>query len=43
MTDVGLDATGLSDAIRDFWENNPVAQVVQPVESGPATTLRVPP
>ena len=43
MSDFGLDATGLKDAIRDFWENNPVIQAVQPVQSGPATTAPSPP
>ena len=29
MDDFELNATGLSDAIRDFWENNPVVQAVK--------------
>ena len=32
MYDFGLDATGLSDAITDFWENNPAVKDVQPVQ-----------
>eukprot|EP00964_Phaeocystis_antarctica_P016184 scaffold8941_cov44-Phaeocystis_antarctica.AAC.1 len=32
MYDFGLDATGLRDAITDFWENNPAVKDVQPVQ-----------
>ena len=34
MYDFGLDATGLRDAIADFWLNNPAVKAVQPVKSG---------
>ena len=34
MYDFGLDATGLRDAIADFWLNNPAVKAVQPVRSG---------
>jgi len=33
MYDFGLDATGLTDAIADFWLNNPAVKDVQPVQS----------
>ena len=36
MSDVGIDASGLVDAIVDFWENNPAVKAVQPVQSGHA-------
>ena len=36
MSEVGIDATGFSDAIADFWINNPAVKAVQPVQSGPA-------
>ena len=29
MYDFELDATGLEDAITDFWENNPAVKAVQ--------------
>ena len=32
MHDFGLDATGLRDAIADFWLNNPAVKDVQPVQ-----------
>ena len=32
MYDFELDATGLEDAITDFWENNPAVKDVQPVQ-----------
>ena len=28
MSEVGIDATGLSDAIADFWINNPAVKAV---------------
>ena len=34
MHDFGLDATGLRDAIADFWLNNPAVKAVQPAKSG---------
>ena len=33
MYDFELDATGLTDAIADFWLNNPAVKDVQPVHS----------
>jgi hypothetical protein len=35
-SDVKIDATGLSDAINDFWENNPAVKAVQLAQSGHA-------
>eukprot|EP00964_Phaeocystis_antarctica_P020640 scaffold11421_cov67-Phaeocystis_antarctica.AAC.6 len=35
ISDVGIDASGIVDAIVDFWENNPAVKAVQQVQSGP--------
>ena len=32
MSDFGLDPNGLTDAIADFWLNNPAVKDVQPVQ-----------
>ena len=32
MYDFGLDPNGLTDAIADFWLNNPAVKDVQPVQ-----------
>ena len=33
VSDIELDASGLGDAIADFWENNPAVQVREPQPS----------
>ena len=40
MYDFGLDATGLEDAITDFWNNNPAVKAIQPVQKWPARPLQ---